>query len=510
MTFCATVTRMSSSLTQIIRPPVVVVMGHIDHGKSTLLDYIRKSNVVGGEAGGITQHLSAYEVLHKDETGVDRTITFLDTPGHEAFSTMRARGAQAADIAILVVSAEDGVKAQTLEAWKTIVESKTPYFVAINKIDKPGANIEKTKMDLAENGIYLEGYGGDVPAVMISAKVGTGIDTLLDTIILVADLHELAGNPKIPATGYVIESNMDPKRGISATLIIKNGSLNKGQFVVVDDAFVGTRIVEDFLGKQVSHAQFSSPIRITGFSKEPRVGSRFSVWDSKKEAEQAILDWKRDEQQTKNNMPIVYNEGVVVVPLIIKTDVAGTGEAVEKEIKKLEKDTIVFKILDRSIGAISERDIALAQSDDTAIIVGFHVKIDPKARDMNEQAHVTIATFDIIYKLSDFLKEEVTKRKPRVLVESHVGTARVLKTFNGTKDKQIVGAKMENGLIAVGSEVKVLRRDIEICRGKIVELQEQKTKVKQINEGSEFGALLEAKHELAPGDILEAFNTKEE
>lgn len=501
---------MSSSPTQIVRPPVVVVMGHIDHGKSTLLDYIRKSNVVGGEAGGITQHLSAYEVIHKDETGVNRTITFLDTPGHEAFSTMRARGAQAADIAILVVSAEDGVKAQTLEAWKTIIESKTPYFVAINKIDKPGANIEKTKMDLAENGIYLEGYGGDVPAVMISAKVGTGIDTLLDTIILVADLHELTGNPKIPATGYVIESNMDSKRGISATLIIKNGSLLKGQFVVVDDAFVGTRIVEDFLGKQISQAQFSSPIRITGFSKEPRVGSRFSVWESKKEAEQAIEDWKRDQQNTKNNTPLTYREGVVVVPLIIKTDVAGTGEAVEKEVKKLEKETIVFKIIDRSIGAISERDIALAQSDSTAIIVGFHVKIDPKARDMNEQAHVTIATFDIIYKLSDFLKEEVEKRKPRVLIESHVGTARVLKTFNGTKDKQIVGAVVENGSIAVGSDIKVLRRDTEICRGKILELQEQKTKVKQINEGSEFGALLEAKHELAPGDILEAFNTKQE
>lgn len=501
---------MSSSPTQITRPPVVVVMGHIDHGKSTLLDYIRKSNIVGGEAGGITQHLSAYEVAHKDESGADRKITFLDTPGHEAFSTMRARGAQAADIAILVVSAEDGVKAQTLEAWKTIIESKTPYFVAINKIDKAGANIEKTKMDLAENGIYLEGYGGDVPAVPISAKVGTGIDTLLDTIILVADMHELVGNPSIPGTGYVIESNMDPKRGISATLIIKNGSLEKGQFVVVDDASVGTRIVEDFMGKQISRAQFSTPIRITGFSKEPTIGSRFSVWDSKKEAEQAIAAWIRDEQTGKHSMPTVYAQGVVVVPLIIKTDVAGTGEAVEKEVKKLERENIVFKVIDRSVGGISERDISLAQSDDTALIVGFNVKIDPKARDANEQAHVTVATFDTIYKLSDFLKEEIEKRKPRVMIETHVGTARVLKTFNGTKGKQIVGAKVESGSLTVGVEIKVMRRETEICRGKVIELQEQKTKVKQIDEGSEFGAQIEAKHEIAPGDILEAFSTKEE
>ncbi|MDD3662700.1 MAG: GTP-binding protein [Candidatus Pacebacteria bacterium] len=215
----------------VTRPPVVVVMGHVDHGKSTLLDYIRKSNIVAGESGGITQHISAYEVKHKDESGNERLVTFLDTPGHEAFSQMRTRGAQTADIAILVVSAEDGVKAQTMEAYETIISSKIPYIVAINKIDKENANAEKTKMDLAEKGIYLEGMGGNIPYVLISAKEGTGINDLLDMIILVADMEEFTGNTKINAIGVIIEANRDPKRGVSGTCIIKDGTLKSGMFV---------------------------------------------------------------------------------------------------------------------------------------------------------------------------------------------------------------------------------------------------------------------------------------
>lgn len=222
---------MTKNETTIQRPPVVVVMGHIDHGKSTLLDYIRKSNIVDGEAGGITQHISAYEVIHKDENGTDRKITFLDTPGHEAFSKMRERGAKVADIAILVVSAEDSVKPQTIEAWKTIMESKIPFIVAINKIDKPGSDIEKTKIDLAENEIYLENYGGTIPFALISAKIGTGIDELLSLVTVLADMENFTGDENLPATGFVIEAKLDSKRGIVATLIIKDGSLKKGMKV---------------------------------------------------------------------------------------------------------------------------------------------------------------------------------------------------------------------------------------------------------------------------------------
>ncbi|MDQ5949816.1 MAG: Translation initiation factor, partial [Patescibacteria group bacterium] len=271
-----------------VRPPVVVIMGHIDHGKSTLLDYIRKSNIVDKEAGGITQHLSAYEVIHKDEKGESRKITFLDTPGHAAFSGMRERGATVADIAILIVSAEDGVKAQTIEALNTIVEAKVPYLVAINKIDRPGANVEKAKMELMEKGVYLEGYGGNIPYVEISAKAGTNIPALLDTILLVADMENFTGDSSKTARGIVIESNMDPKRGISATMVIKDGTLSKGMFLVVEDAIVATRIMEDFLGKTISEVSMCAPVRLIGFDKVPAVGSVFESFNTKKEAESAV------------------------------------------------------------------------------------------------------------------------------------------------------------------------------------------------------------------------------
>ncbi|HJL55587.1 MAG TPA: GTP-binding protein, partial [Candidatus Paceibacterota bacterium] len=262
---------------KIVRPPVIVVMGHIDHGKSALLDYIRKTNIVESEHGGITQHLSAYEVTHKE-----RKITFLDTPGHEAFKKMRFRGAEVADIAVLVVSAEEGVKAQTLEALKSIRENKIPFIVAINKIDKPSADVEKTKQNILENEIYLEGLGGNVPFTPISAKTGEGIPELLDMMLLVADLEELSGNSEGQASGIVIESHLDQKKGISTTLIIKDGILKIGSFIVAGDALSPVRIMEDFHGEQIKEAVFSSPVKVVGFSKIPVVGSSFETFKSKK------------------------------------------------------------------------------------------------------------------------------------------------------------------------------------------------------------------------------------
>ena len=259
---------------KIQRPPVIVVMGHIDHGKSALLDYIRKTNVVESESGGITQHISAYELTHNN-----RKITFLDTPGHEAFKKMRSRGTEVADIAILVVSAEEGVKAQTLEALECIKESTIPFIVAINKIDKPQANVEKIKQNLIENEIYLEGLGGEIPFVPVSAKTGVGIPELLDMMLLVADLEELSGDKGKSADGIVIESNLDQKKGISASLVIKDGTLKSGMFVVAGDSFSPVRIMEDFKGLPIKEASFSSPIKIVGFNKVPQVGAKFSSFD---------------------------------------------------------------------------------------------------------------------------------------------------------------------------------------------------------------------------------------
>ncbi len=490
------------------RPPIVVIMGHIDHGKSSLLDYIRKSNVVAGEAGGITQHLSAYEVSHPVKAGAADRITFLDTPGHQAFSKMRSRGAGVADIAILVVSAEDGVKEQTKEALRAILDAKIPYIVAINKIDKPNANIERTKQNLAENEIYLEGFGGEVPFVPISAKVGTGVPELLDMLLLVAEMENLLGDPSLPAEGIVVESHIVPSRGTSATLIITNGTLKKGTFIVADESMSPVRAIENFMGKQVTEATFSSPVQITGFDSLPPVGSTFRMYTSKKEAEsaQAALH----EAHVKEGVKVVARtiplaDDALVVPVVIKTDVAGTLEAIEKEISKIERERVVIKIIAKGVGTIGENDAKLASGASSAIILGFHTKVERSAVDVAERFGVTIKTFDIIYELTDWLEKEIDSRTPKVLGEEVVGTLKVLKMFSATKHKQVIGGKVTTGFIEIGAQVKIMRRDEEVGRGKIVELQAQKIATKKVEEGNECGLMVDAKIEVASGDVLEAF-----
>lgn len=491
------------------KPPVVVIMGHIDHGKSTLLDYIRKTNIVDKEAGGITQHLSAYEVQHKNEAGVMKKITFLDTPGHEAFSQMRNRGAAVADIAILIVSAEDSVKTQTVEALNTILDAKIPYIVAINKIDKPGANIEKVKMDLAEKGVYLEGYGGNISSAEISAKEGTGVSHLLELILLTAELEELKARTDVPAKGLVIESLLDTKRGISGTLLVKEGVLKKGMFVVVEDTSVGTRIMEDFLGKPMAETLPSSPVRLIGFDKLPPVGKEFVTYENKKDAERAVAEWKTNGTKAGVNEKILgakqMTDETKIVPIIIKSDVAGTIEAIEKEIEKICTDKITCKVISKGVGAISEGDVKLASSDKEAFIIGFNVKIDNNARDLNENAGVEIKTFDIIYKITDWLREELEKRRPRKEVAEVSGKVKILKCFSATKERQVVGGRITEGRIASNSVVKIIRRDNEIGAAHIVGLEQGKVKAKEVLEGSECGILIESKFEIAAGDVLEAF-----
>lgn len=481
------------------RPPIVAVMGHIDHGKSTLLDYIRKANVTATEAGGITQHLSAYEITIPYQ-GTDRRITFLDTPGHAAFTGMRERGAVAADIAILVVSAEDGVKAQTIEALHTIRNAGIPFIVAINKIDRPGANIEKAKQMLAEQEVLVEGYGGNISWNAISAKIGTGIDDLLETILLVADLEELTADPSAKAEGIIIESRLDPKRGISATLVVKNGTLKKGQFLVAGTAITTTRIMENFLGKTINEADPGTPVQLVGFDSLPEVGTPVAVFDKKRQAE----DYIEALTVADNTEEKRAQAGEKVVPLILKTDVYGTTEAVEREIKKMNVEGLHIKIISKGIGAIGEKEVKMAQSDKDTIILGFNVALDKSAQDIQDKMDVTIQTFDIIYKLTEWLEVELEKRRPRVETREVIGTAKVLKTFSKTKERQVLGCRVESGSITNGAKVSVIRRDFALTTGTVVELQQAKQKVKEVTDG-ECGILVECKNDIAPGDILEAF-----
>lgn len=487
------------------RPPVVAIMGHVDHGKSTLLDYIRKTNVVDKEAGGITQHVSAYEVIHK-EGGLDRKITFLDTPGHAAFSTMRERGVEIADIAILMVSAEDGVKAQTLEALKQILDQKLPYIVAINKIDKPNANIERTKMSLVEHGVYLEGMGGSISHVAISAKTGVGIPELLSTILLTADLAELKGNPNESAEGYVLESFMDSRRGISSTLIIKNGTIKRGAFVLAGTAVAPFRIVEDFLGKPVSEATCSSPIMVTGWDEIPQSGTLFQIYYDKKEVEKAKSAAQEVRGSIKKEPEFIGSKNAQkVIPLILKADVVGTLDAVKQELRKIKAENLALKIISQGVGPITENDILLASSDPLAVVIGFHTKIEPKASNQVERLKVKVEQFDIIYKLSEWLTEYAEIARPREETDEVIGTLKVLRIFSQNKEKQVVGGKVLTGAIRMSHVVKIIRREHDLGRGKITELQSAKVKTNEVLAETECGLLVESKTEIAIGDTLECF-----
>jgi len=489
------------------RPPIVCIMGHIDHGKSTLLDYIRKTNIVDTETGGITQRISAYEVIQKTSEGKTEKITFLDTPGHEAFGFMRSCGTSIADIAILIVSAEEGVKKQTLEALKCITDSKIPYIIAINKIDRPGANVEKTKNSLVENGIYIEGYGGNIPCMMISAKTGQGVPELLDMILLVAEMEDLKGNTEKLAEGLVLEAHMDKQKGIAAVLVIKDGYISNGMYVVSGDRIAPTRMMENFIGKKITEATFSSPIRIIGFDKLPIVGGNFITFDSKKEAEQYILDEKEKEKliPIKNYTDSTDDMDQNIIRLMIKTEASGSIHAVEHEIEKINKEGTKIKIISAGTGNISENDVKQAFGINPAIVLGFDVKIDSSAKDLAERSGVEIRQFDIIYKISEWLIEEVDKRKPKVIVEEVTAEAKVLKYFSSVKDKHVIGARVEKGTVFVGEEAKLIRKDIEISKGKIRDLQKDKNKVGEVHEGVEFGCQFQSEIQPAPGDKIQTY-----
>ena len=482
------------------RPPIVVVMGHIDHGKSTLLDYIRSSNSVDKEAGGITQHLSAYVVEHKTKDGSEETITFLDTPGHAAFQKMRLRGADVADIAILVVSAEDGVKPQTLEALESIKQAEIPFIVAINKIDKPGADIPKTQASLVENEIYIEGMGGDIPWVGISAKSGENIPELLDLIILSADLAELTADTNLPASGHVIEGEVDTKRGNTATLLITNGTLKSGMFVVADSASAPVRIMENYLGKTIKEAGPSTPIGIVGFDKIPPIGSAFTAYSNKKEA--GIVS-----NGNKVDTPVVQLErlNIPTIPILIRAGTSGSIDAIQHELDKFTSDRISVRVIEAGVGDITANDIQNVSATKDAIVVGFNVKVERQATDLAERLGVEIDTFDIIYELSDWLNTALKNRTPKMEEKVTTGKIKVLKYFSSQKYTHVLGGRVEEGHMKMGQRVRITRRDIEIGKGVIKNLQQQKSDVQKVEEG-EFGMQLETKSEVAPGDHLEPFD----
>lgn len=487
------------------RPPIVAVVGHIDHGKSTLLDYLRKTNVVDKEAGGITQHLSAYEIVHQPKEGPAKPITFLDTPGHAAFEKMRARGLEVADVAILVVSAEDGVKQQTIEAVKLIRQENRPFIVAINKIDKPGANLERTKMSLIENEVYLEGMGGDVPYVPISAKRGDGIPELLDLVLLAAELAELRFDPKAPASGTVIEATIDTRKGIAATLILRDGTLSSGMHVVAGESSAPVRIMENFLGKPIKEAAAGEPVRIVGFASLPQIGGAFKAVSSKKEAEAEIAAAK-DVRTAPKAAPALSDGSAprAVLPVVIKADVAGTIDAIRHEIEKIPQERIEVRVVGAAVGGITEADVKLvAGGTSPGIILGFNAKPDARARELAERQSVEIAQFDIIYKLAEWLEAKAKERTPREMVEEVVASAKILKVFSQTKHKVVLGGRVEQGELTDGAQFRLLRRDLELARGEIKSLQSGKVATKQVEQGQEFGALVEVKAEPAAGDRLE-------
>ena len=482
------------------RPPVVVVMGHIDHGKTTLLDFIRKTKVAEKETGAITQHIGAYEVLIPFKPSA-RKITFLDTPGHEAFNEMRARGARVADIAILVVAADEGVQAQTKEAFEHIKAANIPFLVAINKIDKPAANLEKVKKELADIGILIEEWGGSVPAVNISAKTGQGIDQLLELILLMAEMEGLTYE-ECPAYGVVIESFLDSRRGYTATLLIRNGILQKGDIIHLGDSVTPVKIMEDYRGESIEKAVASQPILVVGFEHLPKIGDVFYAGDN---PPPEIKQWSRLSEIMARRMSDVIFLGSNqerVISLIIKTDVLGSVEPLINSLKEISQDRDVsFKILKTEVGDISEVDYKLADAS-SALILAFRVKVRPEIKNILSSANIGILFGQTIYELKEalekYLEEEINKfNKPQI-----IGRAKILALFNPVKGKPVVGGEVIEGVLEVARKIEIYRGEEKIGEGQILNLQSFKKDVTSVGTPNQCGMHLDTNVSLAQGDII--------
>lgn len=470
------------------RPPIVVVMGHVDHGKTSLLDYIRKTTVASREAGGITQAIGAYEIVHNA-----KKITFIDTPGHEAFSQMRARGAKVADLAILIVAADDGVQPQTKESIEMLNNSKTPFVVAINKIDKQNADQEKTKTSLMQNGVYLEGMGGNISWQAISAKQGTGINELLDLILLASEMEDLKYDPLANAQGIIVESKMDNKRGITAVAVLKNGTLKSGKHIATASASGKIKILENFLGERTEELIPSSPALILGFESLPKIGEEFTSGDIE------INEYHKPELKEFKKQEIMTKEEAKkpALNLVIKADVTGSLEALSQIVSAMDQANVRINILSESVGEISDGDIKTAMADN-AIVIGFNAKISKPAETLAKAQNIRIITDKIIYNLIKTIEDEVKAiEKPAPL-----GIMEILALFNQKSNKQLVGGKIISGIIKTNVMVKIIRDGEDAGSGRITTIHIGKNEVTLCDTGKECGIMIDSPVTIAVGDKI--------
>jgi len=472
-----------------LRPPVVVVLGHVDHGKSSLLEAVKDLKITEKEAGGITQHIGAYVVSHKGED-----ITFIDTPGHEAFFAMRSRGTKVADVGILVVAADESIKEQTKEAIKHLKEEGTPFLVAINKIDKRNIDIERVKQDLSTEEVFLESYGGSVPSVNVSAKEKTGIEDLLEIITLLAEMEEIEDKKTEQTEGVVIEAKRDPRKGVVVTFLVKEGVLKKGDIVATKCSYGKIRRMENFLGEELPEAGPSVPVQVTGIKGCPEAGEEFYVFKKLEEARTFGL-----EDKVKKDTSLL-SEGKKALNIIIKADVMGSLEAIESSLEKIPQSEVCIKIIRADVGNITESDIECSKTA-KAKIFGFRIKPDGVVEKMALRENVEIYYSDIIYELIEKVKEYAQEMLEEEVIRTETGKIKILAVFRTQKNRQILGGKVMNGEAKKGI-VEIWRDEKLVGEGKLINIKKEEKDMERIPEGEEFGMLLESKEKAEEGDVL--------
>ena len=494
------------------RPPVVTIMGHVDHGKTSLLDYIRKSSITDKEFGGITQHIGAYQIMHND-----KKITFIDTPGHAAFTEMRARGASITDIVILIVAADDGVMPQTIEAIDHAKAANVPIIVAVNKMDKPGANPEKVMKEVSEHGLIPEEWGGDTIFTKISALTGEGIDELLQNIELVSEMGELKANPNRYALGTVLESKLDKNLGPTVTLLVQNGTLRLGDPIVVGTTFGKVRTLKNDLGKEVVEALPSMPVEVTGLNEVAEAGDRFMAYSSEKEARTIAENRKTKAKLSKNNMnksvslDDIFNkikEGAKEINVVLKTDVTGTEEAVKNALEKVRIEDVKVSVIRSGVGAITESDIVLASASN-AIVIGFNVRPSSKTIETAKSYGVDIRLYNVIYKLIEELEDAMKGMLDPEYEEEILGEAEVRKLFKFSKVGTIAGCMITNGVVKSDSKARLIRDGVVVYDGQISSLQREKNQAKEVRKGFECGITLDKFDDIKPNDIIESYEIVE-
>ena len=494
------------------RPPVITIMGHVDHGKTTLLDTIRKTNVAEGEAGGITQHIGAYQIVYND-----RPITFIDTPGHAAFTEMRARGASVTDIVIIIVAADDGVMPQTIEAIDHAKAAGVPIVVAVNKIDKPNANPDRVMTEMSQHGITPDIWGGDTLFVNISAKHGDGIPELLDNLLLIADMQELKANPNRYASGTVIESKMDKALGVVSTVLIQNGTLRLGDAVVVGNYAGKIRTLKNDRGENLTMATPSMPVSITGISESPSAGDKFMAFENEKKAK-AIADERMTVARRKslsNNTSVSLDDlfgrieaGEKEINVVLKADVKGSEEAVKNSLLKLDVEGIKVNVIRSGIGAISESDIVLAAASN-ALIIGFNIRPNNKIMEYAKEKGVDIRLYNIIYKVVEEMEAAMKGKLEPIYEEKVLGQAEVRKLFKFSKVGTIAGSYVTSGIIKRDAKARVIRDSVVIYDGNIGSIAREKDQVKEVKQGLECGITIEGYNDIKENDIIEAYEIVE-